>query len=80
MEKKSFFKSLNHNDRYMIGNLFDRLFIDEYWVGRTKAWDIPGTEDLKPYIPAKTVLVKTVFTFVGFPLMAAAMAAVLTML
>ena len=23
----------------------DRLFIDWYWVGKTKAWDIPGTED-----------------------------------
>lgn len=64
----------------LIMGVFDRLFIDWYWVGHTKAWIIPGTEDLKPYIPAKTVLVKTVFTFVGFPLMAAAMAAVLTML
>jgi len=33
-----------------IMNLIDRLLIDEYWVGHTKAWDIPGTEDLKPYI------------------------------
>ena len=31
-------------------NLIDRFFIDEYWVGHTKAWTIPGTEDLKPYI------------------------------
>ena len=30
---------------FMIGNLFDRLFIDEFWVGHTKAWFIPGTED-----------------------------------
>ena len=21
-----------------------------YWVGHTRVWDIPGTEDLKPYI------------------------------
>lgn len=34
-----------------IQGLFDRIFIDWYWVGRTKAWEIPGTEDLKPYIP-----------------------------
>ena len=38
---------------FMIGNLFDRLFIDEFWVGHTKAWFIPGTEDLMPYIPIK---------------------------
>ena len=31
---------------YMIADLFDRLFIDEWWVGHTKAWIIPGTEDL----------------------------------
>ena len=33
-----------------IMNLIDRFLIDGYWVGHTKAWDIPGTEDLKPYI------------------------------
>ena len=26
--------------------LFDRIFIDWYWVGKTKAWIIPGTEEL----------------------------------
>ena len=30
----------------LIVGLFDRLFIDWYWVGKTKAWFIPGTEDL----------------------------------
>ena len=34
-------------------NLADRLFIDGWWVGHTKAWTIPGTEDLKPYINAQ---------------------------
>ena len=34
----------------MIMTLFDRIFIDWYWVGHTKAWIIPGTEDLMPYI------------------------------
>ena len=37
----------------MIMNLIDRLVIDEYWVGHTKAWIIPGTEDLRPYITAQ---------------------------
>ena len=31
-------------------NLIDRFLIDGYWVGHTKAWVIPGTEKLMPYI------------------------------
>lgn len=31
-------------------NLVDRLLIDGLWVGHTKAWLIPGTEHLMPYI------------------------------
>lgn len=54
-----------------IANLFDRLFVDYYWVGKTKAWDIPGTEDLKPYIPTKVLIGKWVGTFILTPLMAA---------
>lgn len=23
---------------FMVGNIFDRIFIDEFWVGHTKAW------------------------------------------
>ncbi|MBP3656010.1 MAG: hypothetical protein J6K32_04855 [Clostridia bacterium] len=64
----------------LIMGLFDRLFIDEYWVGHTKAWEIPGTEDLKPYIPMRTRIGKWIGTLVGFPLMAAAIAAVMTLL
>lgn len=61
----------------MAEGLFDRFFIDWYWVGRTKAWTIPGTEDLKPYIPRKTLIVKWVITIVGNPVIAAAMAGIL---
>jgi len=57
-----------------IQGVFDRLFIDWYWVGKTKAWDIPGTDDLKPYIPKQVVLRKWVFTVIGNPLIAAALA------
>jgi len=32
-----------------IMNLIDRFLIDEYWVGHTKAWIIPGTEEL-PFV------------------------------
>lgn len=63
----------------LIMGVFDRVFIDWYWVGRTKAWIIPGTEDLMPYIPKKTLIAKWFGTLVAFPLLAAAMAAVLTL-
>jgi len=43
---------------FAIMELFDRLFIDWYWVGHTKAWIIPGTEDLRPYIPVKALVRK----------------------
>ena len=47
---------------YLLCGLFDRVFIDWYWVGHTKAWLIPGTEDLMPYIHKKTWLQKTIGT------------------
>ncbi len=58
--------------------LFDRIFIDWYWVGHTKAWLIPGTEDLMPYIPAKTMVVKWFGTIVVYPVFAAIVAGVMT--
>lgn len=59
---------------YLIMNLFDRIFIDWYWVGHTKAWEIKGTEDLKPYIPKKTFMLKWLGTIVVFPLLSAIIA------
>ena len=56
---------------YMIMNLFDRLFIDWYWVGHTNTWVIPGTEDLKPYIPRRVVVKKWVSSIVGFAALSA---------
>lgn len=60
--------------------LFDRFFIDWYWVGHTKAWIIPGTEDLRPYIPTKVMIGKWLGTLVGFPLMAALTAWIVSLL
>lgn len=62
---------------YLIMGLFDRLFIDWYYVGHTRAWEIPGTEDLKPYIPVKTMIRKWVGTLIGFPIFAAILAGIL---
>ena len=61
----------------MISGLFDRIFIDWWWVGRTKAWIIPGTEDLMPYIYGKTLIKKWLGTLVGFPILAAILASVM---
>ncbi len=63
----------------LIQGLFDRFFIDWYWVEKTKAWIIPGTEDLKPYIPTKVKLGKWLGTLVMFPLLAALMAWVISL-
>lgn len=63
---------------FMIGNLFDRLFIDEYWVGHTKAWLIPGTEDLMPYIPAKVKIQKWVGNLILFPALSAIIAGIVS--
>ena len=54
-----------------IVNLIDRLLIDEYWVGHTKAWIIPGTEDLRPYITAEDKKKKWIMGTVGMALLAA---------
>lgn len=62
----------------LIVGLFDRLFIDWYWVGKTKAWYIPGTEELMPYIPKKTLVKKWVGTVIGYPLVAAILSAIMS--
>lgn len=64
----------------MISGLFDRIFIDWWWVGHTKAWIIPGTEDLRPYIYGKTLVRKWVGTLVGFPILAAVLAGIMQLI
>lgn len=56
---------------FLMGGMFDRIFIDWYWVGHTKAWLIPGTEDLMPYIPKSACIRKWAGTMIGYPLLAA---------
>ena len=64
----------------MILGFFDRFFIDWFWVGKTKAWEIEGTEDLKPYIPKKVLIRKWLFTILGFPIISAIIASVVEIL
>ena len=58
-------------------NLMDRFLVDDFWVGHTKAWTIPGTEDLKPYITAKDKEKKWLFGTVGMAVISAALAAIM---
>ena len=61
-------------------NLIDRLLIDGYWVGRTKAWTIPGTEDLKPYITPLDAKRKWLFGTVGVAVIAAALSGLMALI
>ena len=63
----------------LIMGLFDRFFIDWFWVGKTQAWIIPGTEDLRPYIPRKAKAIKWVSTLLVHPLIALLLAWVMSM-
>ena len=58
-------------------NLIDRFLVDDYWVGHTNAWTIPGTEDLKPYISATAKRRKWLFGTVGMAVIAAILSAVM---
>ena len=51
---------------------------DRYWVGRTDAWVIPGTEDLKPYISARDKRKKWLLSTVGVAFMAAVLSGIAT--
>ena len=62
----------------MAEGLFDRFFIDAYWVGHTKAWTIPGTEDLKPYINQKDKIGKWLVGTVGFAILCVILAGIMT--
>ena len=65
---------------FWISGLFDRFFIDWYWVGHTKAWIIPGTEDLQPYIPKNVLLRKWVGTIFVYPMVAAIIAGIMMLI
>lgn len=62
----------------LILGLVDALLIDEWWVGHTKAWTIPGTEDLKPYIDAQDKRKKGLVRTVGMAILSAVLAGIMT--
>ena len=61
-------------------NLMDRFLVDDWWVGHTPAWTIPGTEDLKPYINGRDKCVKWAFGTLGMAGIAAALSGVMTLI
>ncbi len=61
-------------------NLIDRFGIDDYWVGHTKAWVIPGTEDMRPYINRKDKLGKWLIGTVGFAVLSAILSGIMTLI
>lgn len=63
-----------------IVNLIDRLGIDEYWVGHTKAWVIPGTEDLRPYIDRRDKRGKWLIGTVGFAVLSAVLSGIMALI
>lgn len=63
-----------------IMNLIDRLLIDGYWVGHTKAWDIPGTEDLKPYISTADKKKKWIMGTAGMAVISAVLSGIMCLI
>ena len=61
-------------------NLIDRFGIDDYWVGHTKEWVIPGTEDMRPYINRKDKLGKWLIGTVGFAVLSAILSGIMTLI
>lgn len=61
-------------------NLIDRFGIDDYWVGHTDAWVIPGTEDMRPYINRKDKLGKWLIGTVGFAVLSAILSGIMTLI
>ena len=61
-------------------NLIDRFLVDDFWVGHTKAWTIPGTEDMKPYITAADRKRKWLFGTVGMAVIAAVLSGVMALI
>ncbi len=59
-------------------NLIDRFLIDDYWVGHTGDWIIPGTEDLRPYITTKDRKRKWIMGTAGMAVIAAILSGFMT--
>ncbi|MCM1055011.1 MAG: hypothetical protein NC394_05730 [Bacteroides sp.] len=64
----------------MIMGVFDKLVIETLWVDHGKAWVIPGTENMRPYIPLKTHIKKWLVTLVVYPVSVALIAWIMSLI
>ena len=62
---------------FLGAEFFDWLVIDTIWVALSDWWLIPGTEDLKPYIPRKMLIAKWLVVLVGNPILAACLSGIM---
>lgn len=60
-------------------NVMDRFLVEDFWVGHTKAWTIPGTEEFKPYITGEDKKKKWMMGTVGMAVIAAVLAGIATL-
>ena len=60
-------------------NVMDRILVDNLWVGHTKAWTIPGTEEFKPYITHEDKCKKWIFGTVGMAVISAILAGIMAL-
>lgn len=65
---------------FMICNVIDRIFVDEIWVGHTKTWIIPGTEDLMPYIKTKDKIKKWIVGTFGMAIISLILAGIMSLI
>ena len=63
-----------------IMNLVDRFLVDDWWVGHTATWTIPGTEDLRPYITAEDKRKKWLFGTLGMAVISAVLAGIMAVI
>lgn len=61
-------------------NLIDRLLVDGWWVGHTKSWTIPGTEDMKPYITIADKRQKWLFGTAGMAIISAVLSGIMALI
>ena len=61
-------------------NWYDGIVVDRLWVGHSRFWIIPGTEDLRPYITAKDKKKKWIMGTVGMALLAAILSGVMALI
>lgn len=77
VQERAFFQAVLFLE---VMNLYDGIVIDKIWVGHSKFWIIPGTEDL-PFVPTwKQVLKKRGILTLIWPVGAAIVAGVIVLI